>query len=136
MSALPIVPQPAAFFCSEVVCRENPLAVSSDRCRCGGSHAAPGDQALFDTASAEMVRAVGAANRQPSPTPPATDDDYQELFNHYRGSIEEWDLASNSAASDPRYCSAVIHLYEAALGLVGSAGQRLRSELAYLITAG
>ena len=87
-----------------------------------------------DASGTHVIRAIGAAQKNPQPIEAATEGDWETVDTAMLAQGATSDDLQSLAALDPKdenLCKAAIRFYRSVLTLDGPAGRRLRAELAY-----
>jgi hypothetical protein len=88
-----------------------------------------------DKLEAALVRAFGAALRNPDPVRRATDKDWLEAVADFRGTSDQYRVVVSNDAANPGYCKAAVLFVEAVMNSRGRSGRRVRAELAYNVAS-
>lgn len=125
---------------TELVARESPATCTRFAMTGSAALTKQDKQHLLaiDAIGTQLIRAIGAAQRNPQPAEAVTDGDRQAFDKALAAQGGTADDVRAITALDPKdenLCKAVIRLFRTALTLEGPAGRRLRAEIAYGLAA-
>jgi hypothetical protein len=95
----------------------------------------PEYQRWVDKLEAALVRAFGAALRNPEPVRPPSDADWWEIEAAFTGTPDQFQLVLDRDTTNPGFCKAAILFIEALINSRNASGRRVRVQLAYNVAS-